>query len=142
MRWQWVMRSVLLAALGAALMGCGGGNSWDPEVLPWIHDIQGTYQAREIVGEWGRVALQLERINHSRAYDATLANPQFEMFRTRAGIGTLANDHVILNFDTGLDSDFYFEGDVVIEGDLVRGLSGQFVFPDQEQTLPVVFDLL
>jgi hypothetical protein len=142
LRKAWAVFLALAAAL--ALAGCGGGGGvWDPTVLPWIHDIEGTYQADDLVGDWGRVALQLERVNRSRLYNATLANPLFDFFRTRDGLGTLANDHLIINFDTGLDSDFYFEGDVIIENDTVLGLTGQFIFPDQaEPARPAVFSRL
>ena len=120
--------------LSVALAGCGGGgDDWDPTVLPWIHEIAGTYQADDVVGDWGRVALQLERVSRTRVYDAVLVNPLFDFFRTREGQGTLANDHVIINFDQGLDSDFYFEGDVIIENDMVVGINGQFIFPDRAQ---------
>jgi len=60
------------------------------------------------------------------------------------GIGTLGDLHLILNFDRGESSDFYYEGMVVLTPQEAKGLAigdidGQFVFPDQEETLPVVF---
>ncbi len=140
MEWRQVRHTVVAAVFLLGLAGCGGGTAWDTSVLPWIHDIQGTYQAETVVGDWGRVALQLERVGRSRVYDAALANPQFDFFRTREGQGTLANDHVILNFDQGLDTDFYFEGTVILDNDTVKGISGQFIFPDQSQpALPAMF---
>lgn len=135
----------LLCALAVAglLAGCGGGNEWDLEVLPWIHDIEGTYQAREPVADWGRIVLRLERVNRSRAYDGALYNPAEEGFGVREGIGTLANDHFIVNLDEGAPKDFYFEGGVVVdENENVLGLSGRFIIPDEEGYLPVEFDLL
>lgn len=143
MQWRSGWLVVLAVALTLALAGCGGGNNWDSAVLPWIHDIEGTYQADDLVGDWGRVALQLERVGRSRVYDAVLANPQFDFFRDRVGQGTLANDHLIINFDQGLDTDFYFEGDVIVQNDVVLGFSGEFIFPDQAQpSQPATFSRL
>ena len=86
--------------------------------------------------------LSLVRSENTRVYSALLSGENAELFGTAEGIGTLADDHLVLNFDRGLKTDFYFEGKVQLESGLVRALAGEFIFPDQTEQLAVEFTLL
>lgn len=91
------------------------------------------------MGSLGTLALELERVEDSRVFNATLSSRDDADAGESIGVGTLGNEHLILNFDRGLLSDYYFEGDVALEGTAVARLEGQFIFPDQPEPLPVVF---
>ena len=55
------------------------------------------------------------------------------------GVSTLGDNHVIMDFELGSDSDYYFEGTVTRVGEVIESISGQFIWPDQAETLLVTF---
>jgi len=129
----------MLAAIIAACLAAGCSSDW-PMALSWPpHVIAGTYWSEQAVGALGTLALSLERVEHSRVFDAVMTSRDDEELGESEGIGTLGNEHLILNFDRGKLDDYYFEGSVVRDGEIVLRIEGQFIFPDRSQTVPVVF---
>lgn len=85
--------------------------------------------------------LRLVRLENTRVYRAVLSGANPQEFGTVEGIGTLADDHLVLNFDRGLKSEFYFEADVTPTAPGEATLTGDFIFPDQREQLQVEFIL-
>jgi hypothetical protein len=117
---------------------CNTGVFVEPRTLA-ASEIEGTYRSSDQAGVLGILELGLVRLESSRVYTAVLSGKNPEEFGTSEGIGTLADDHLVLNFDRGLNSDFYFEAKVTLNdaGDPV--ITGEFIFPDQKEQLPVEF---
>jgi hypothetical protein len=93
------------------------------------------------VGDLGQLQLVIrKRLKAVRVYNAELTSDQLEVEQSD-GVGTLGNAHLVVNFDIGASDDFYFQGDIQQdESGAVTGLSGTFIFPGQEEQLPVVFN--
>jgi hypothetical protein len=84
--------------------------------------------------------MSLENVEDTRTvYTAEMTNIADGTETMLEGIGTVLDDHLILNFDRGKDSDFYFESRVLEDGDGFIELDGQFVFPDSAETVAAVF---
>lgn len=105
---------------------------------PFI-DLSGIYRTASAVGSMGELQLRLERIEDTTWFDALVESDLGSEINTSIGFLTLGDRHVVINFDRGLLSDYYFEGTVVMDGSEVDSLEGQFVFPDMEETLAVTF---
>lgn len=132
------MLSVVAITLAACLAAsCSSGY---PMALSWPpHVIAGTYWSGQAVGALGTLELKLVRDDHTRVFNAELTSRDDAALGLSEGVGTLGNEHLILNFDRGRLSDYYFEGDVVLDGATVLRIEGQFIFPDHSPTTPVVF---
>ncbi|MCH7472178.1 hypothetical protein IIA79_04420 [bacterium] len=104
------------------------------------HELSGTYLSDEQVGVLGILLLELERVPGStRVYKATLAGLNGGELGGSEGIGTLGNEHLILNFNPGSDLDYYLELTVELDGSSISTMSGTFIFPDQKEPLEVTF---
>jgi hypothetical protein len=133
-----VLLWVILPAL-LFLLGCSdSGFDTTPQIL--FGDISGLYAADVNQRGLGRLAMTLERVEETRTvYTAEMTNIVGDEEIMLEAIGTLTDDHLILNFDRGVDSDFYFESQVEEMVDGFIELDGRFIFPDFEETLPAVF---
>ena len=135
------MRVLLCAILLAlvSVLGCSdSGFDTTPRIL--YSDISGIYGADVNGRGLGRLAMTLERVEETRTvYSAEMINIINGEERMLEGIGTLTNDHLILNFDRGNNSDFYFESKVEEVSDGFLELDGQFIFPDSADSLPALF---
>lgn len=135
---------LLLGALTALLSGIlltGGCSSSDFTVgtqLPWV-DISGMYVSDEAVGALGYLNLELERFEDTEYFTAIMTGSKLGDETGSTGAGTLGDLHLIIDFDIGMATDYYFEGMVELSGDAAVSISGQFVFPDQQEMLPAVF---
>jgi hypothetical protein len=130
------LRTMLLPLL-LLLAGCTSSTDL---TLTAPLDIDGVYASTAEVGALGEVELTLrKRVNSTRGFNATLhsANAAIE---DSSGRGTLGNLHLILNFEIGQTDDYYFQGDIVLDGGgAVTGITGTFIFPGQPEQLPVEF---
>jgi len=135
------MRNALLAALFVLLLcsACSSSTFDDPPHILFA-DISGVYGADVEQRGLGRLAMSLELVEDTRTvYKAELTNlVDGEQLKLEA-IGTLADDHLILNFDRGKTTDFYFESKVSESSEGLYELNGQFIFPDAPPNVPVVF---
>lgn len=134
-------RTVLLLALlaCAALSACSGQRT--PELQSPVLVVSGLFISQEEVGPLGRLTLNLLRREDTfTIYDATLSGEEGGELGEDDGVGTLGNSHLILNFDRGTTDDYYFQGQVSMDGELPDQLVGTFVFPDQTEQLSVTFD--
>ncbi|MCC7477568.1 hypothetical protein IT575_03835 [bacterium] len=134
-------RTVLLLALlaCAGLSACSGQRT--PELQSPVLVVSGLFVSQEEVGPLGRLTLNLLRREDTfTIYDATLSGEEGGELGEDDGVGTLGNSHLILNFDRGTTDDYYFQGQVSMDGDLPDTLVGTFVFPDQTEQLSVTFD--
>lgn len=133
--------STLAILVMLLLFGCGGTSDFiDPRVLP-SREISGRYRSDSIVGALGRIQLDLARVEESRVYAARIMGEDPEQFGSADGIGTLADNHMVMHFDRGEAYDYYFEG-TVLGVDGATSISGEFIFPDQKENLPVSFSLV
>ncbi|MCB1216198.1 hypothetical protein KDL44_02325 [bacterium] len=131
------LTTLLLFLLLTVLSCSGGGDFVDPRLLQ-ATEISGTYRSDSTVGVLGVLRLELARVEQSRVYAARLSGDDPEAFGSADGIGTLADGHLVLHFDRGEEFDYFFEGDVLgAEG--ASSISGEFIFPDQSDMLPVSF---
>jgi hypothetical protein len=135
-----VLLSLALIALSA---GCQGSEFVVGPVMDVI-DLTGRYTSTEEIGALGLLILDIERVEETRVFRAQVSGALVGEVEPSNGIGTLGDLHLILNFDRGESSDFYYEGMVVLtpqeaEGLAIGNIAGQFVFPGQAETLPVVF---
>jgi hypothetical protein len=121
------------------LSGCGGQDfRVDIDTPP--HNAEGVYTSGDTGGPLGRLRLELTlRENALRTYDATLSSLDDPRFGESTGVGTVGNEHIILNFDPGDPTDYYFEGALALTGGAVSGIEGRFVWPDQTENLSAVF---
>jgi len=132
---------VWAAAIGATLIMLAGCSSSDFQITPTIawFDMSGRYVSTEEIGPLGVIMLELERFEDTEIFTADLTSSASEDLEPVHGAGTLGDYHLILDFDIGIRSDYYFEGVVTLTGEQVESIDGQFVFPDQEETLPATF---
>lgn len=137
-----ILAALLLAALGLAA-GCTSGSDYRIGIDSPALYAGGEYVSGDTGGSLGHLTLTLVlREGAQRTYDANLTSQDKPDFGESVGVGTVGNEHIILNFDRGKDTDYYFEGQLVLTGVSVTGISGQFVFPDLEETLPAEFTIL
>ena len=132
-----MLRIALLLGICIALASCTSSADLTLDTpLP----IDGLYRSVSNVGELGRLDMVVrKRENSIRVFEAELSSDQLEVDNS-IGRGTLGNLHLVLNFDIGATDDFYFEGNVQQDGSgEVTGISGNFIFPAQEEQLPVEF---
>lgn len=134
-------RAYWAAAISAALLLLAGCSSSDFQIgttVPWF-DLSGRYVSSTEIGPLGVITLELGRFEDTEIFTADLSSSASEDLKPVHGAGTLGDYHLILDFDIGVRSDYYFEGQVTMAGEQVESIDGQFVFPDQEETLPASF---
>lgn len=136
-------RRILIALLGLlcglTLAACAGQRT--PVAESPVLVVSGLYESDVEVGPLGRLQLNLVRRNNTQTiYDAKLSGISGADFGSSTGVGTIGNEHLILNFDRGKESDFYFQGMAQLSGETVTGIDGSFVFPDQTEQLTVHFN--
>jgi len=106
--------------------------------VPWF-DLTGRYASTTEIGALGILTLELERYEDTAYFSAALSGSAAAELEPVHGAGTLGDYHLILDFDIGVRSDYYFEGDVTVTEGRVESIDGQFVFPDQEEMLAATF---
>jgi hypothetical protein len=126
---------VLLSLLGT---GCSGSLETDPRAL-LTSEVSGVWVSVAPVGGLGTLSLTLDRFEDSRTYDALLSSQTGPGLGASEGFGTLADRHLVLDFGTGRDDEYYYEAQVVESGGSITGIEGQFIFPDQAEALAVNF---
>lgn len=131
--------AIALITLLLAIVGCRSGSA--PLQTQAFLDLSGRYHSTEPVGTLGILTLEINIIPGKQRFKAWLAGPG-EDTGVSEGIGTVGDGHVILNFDRGLNSDFYFEGLVDWGGEFANAIIGNFIFPDRTEPLPVSFDFV
>jgi len=127
-----------LGLLLAALCGCSSSDFQITPAVPWF-DLSGRYASTDEIGALGILTLELEQFEDTVYFSATLTGSAVTEMAEVHGAATLGDYHVIVDFDIGVRSDYYFEGDVTVTEGRVESIDGQFVFPDQEETLPTTF---
>ncbi len=118
---------------------CSSAEFIEPRSLT-AREISGIYRSVEPVGVLGLLQLELVRFEQSRVYAARVQGDDEEQFGSVEGIGTLADDHLVLHIDRGMAFDYYFEGAVQVSNSGTT-ITGEFIFPDQAEQQPVVFVL-
>ncbi len=84
--------------------------------------------------------MTIENVEDTRTvYTAEMVNLTGGAEVMLEGIGTLADDHLILNFDRGKESDFYFESTISEDSEGFIELDGMFVFPDSSVSAKALF---
>jgi hypothetical protein len=129
---------ILIAVLLVLAGGCSTSGFTIGTQLPWV-DISGMYVSDEEVGALGFLSLELERFEDTEYFTAIMTGSQLGDEDGSTGAATLGDLHLIIDFNIGLASDYYFEGLVEMSGEEVVAIDGQFVFPDQQEMLPVAF---
>ena len=96
--------------------------------------------ATQELANLGIVTLEINIVEELGTFKAWVTATETEGISE--GIGTVGDNHLILNFDRGLNSDFYFEGtfETLALGNIVTRIDGRFIFPDRADPLPVVFE--
>ena len=123
-------------AILALANSCTSGFRTVPQIL--FDDITGIYRTVGEAGVLGDITIEIQLAENARTvYEARLTNSG----GVAEGLGTLADDHLILNFDRGTTDDYYFEGLVVTSGTVVTGIQGSFIFPDHTGTIPATFTI-
>ncbi len=130
--------ALLAVAVLALLGGCSSSGFTVGTQLPWV-DIGGMYVSDQEVGALGYINLELERFEDTEYFSAVMAGSKLGDETGSTGAATLGDLHLIINFDIGFASDYYYEGMVELAGEQVVSIDGQFVFPDQQETLPAMF---
>lgn len=138
MHWRTAIWGGLFGLL--LLAGCGS-SSFNINIETPPLNAEGQYTSADTGGPLGRLSLELSlRENAVRTYDATLTSLDDPQFGESEGVGTVGNQHIILNFDPGANVDYYFEGTFVLDNDgLVSGIEGSFIWPDQDERLSASF---
>ena len=130
----------LVLSLAIVLLGGCSASGVEPIASPPIN-VEGVYQSTEAVGPLGRLTLALRLRGESvRVYRATLNSTDTPTLAESTGIGTLGNDHLILNFDVRTEGDYFFQGTVANSGSAIDSIAGTFLFPGQTEELPVTFE--
>lgn len=120
-------------------LAAGCSSDWEPApVIPW-YDLSGRYVSSAEVGGLGDLTIVIERLEDSQVFAIELTGTELTELEPVDGLGTLGDNHVIMDFDIGQDSDYYFEGTVTRVGEVIDSISGQFIWPDQAETLLVTF---
>lgn len=131
------MPRLFAALLLAALTACS--SSFDLALSEPL-DIDGTYRSTSSVGALGTLEMVVRKRTRSiRVFEAELSGPELAISPSE-GVGTLGNDHLVLNFEIGAVDDFYFQGFVQQDGSAISGLNGSFIFPGQDEDLAVEFE--
>jgi hypothetical protein len=118
---------------------CSGSTAADPRSLATTA-ASGIWTSTAAVGQLGVLRLALEQREETRVYDATLTFPDNSSLGSSDGFGTLADRHLILDFDGGDPNEYFLEAQVTVTGTTATILTGQLVFPDQAETLAVTFN--
>ena len=129
----------LLAALAVALAAAGCSSDHTVGTDGLYYDLSGTYRSESEVPSLGNLELELALIEGTTWFDAVINTDLADSVEGSEGIATQGNLHLVINFDRGLLSDYYFEGVVTMTDDAIESLTGQFVFPDQAETMAVTF---
>jgi hypothetical protein len=105
-----------------------------------LYDVAGEYTSTETIGSLGHVHLHLEHVEDTQTvYRAELSSEDNPDLGVSKGVGTIGADHVILNFDRGQQTDYYFQGFVQLYNDNVVGIDGTFIEPDLNSPVAVLF---
>jgi hypothetical protein len=128
----------LLVLLALAAAGCSSASSSAGLTEPWF-DMTGRYVSTTELGDLGIVTLDLERYEDTEIFSAYLTGSAVPDLEPGRGAGTLGDSHLIIDFDIGIRSDYYFEGMVAHTDGVVESISGQFIFPDETGVMPVTF---
>ncbi len=129
-------------ALVCVLLLLNACNSdFSPVPTPETLELTGRYHSSEPFGSLGTITMQIEYSEDVFPYYVWLAGVE-EEDGLSFGIATIGDRHVILNFDRGLNSDFYFEGDVEVTDGQVEVITGMFVFPDNSESRPITFNFV
>jgi len=135
-----VMRSAILIPLVAALLaatGCSGSEEVLAAGEPF--DVSGVYRSTETIGELGFVWMEIVMVRPNLTFKAVVSSA-IELGEFSQGVGTVGGDHLILNFDRGKTTDYYYEGMFETNGNQVARIDGRFIFPDLAEDLPVEFE--
>lgn len=135
------MRYALVVLLSAVVFCCSCSNTpYDDPAHIIFSDISGVYGADVEQHGLGRLAMTIELLENARTvYKAEITNLVGDTQTKLEGIGTLADDHLILNFDRGKTTDFYYESKVTSVGEGSYELNGQFIYPDSKGGVAAVF---
>lgn len=138
MHWRTAFRGGLFGLL--LLAGCTGSNFIIDITTPPLN-AEGHYTSTDTGGRLGHLSLDLTlREGAIRTYDAVLGSLDDPQFGQSEGVGTVGNQHIILNFDPGSNVDYYFEGTFTLDNaGLVSGIEGSFIWPDQQERLDASF---
>lgn len=131
--------SFSLAVVLVVLASCSSSDFVVGVSEPLI-DVSGRYTSNAAVGYLGTLELDLSWIEGTGFFSAWVSSDLSTDLSPSGGIASPGDFHIVINFDRGLLSDYYFEGMIVMNGETVQFLDGQFVFPDQTETLQVVFE--
>lgn len=136
-----IANAALILVLGIAALGltsCASSTYRAGLTEPWL-DMTGRYVSTAEIGELGIVMLELERFEDTEIFSASMTGSAVPDLEPGRGAGTIGDFHLILDFNIGFSSDYYFEGDVSLSSGSVESIAGQFIFPDSVETLPVTF---
>lgn len=138
MHWRTAIRGGLFGLL--LLSGCSSSGFNIGIDAPPLN-AEGFYTSADTGGPLGRLRLELTLFeNAARTYDAVLTSLDDPQFGESVGVGTVGNQHIILNFDPGDAVDYYYEGSFVLDNaGLVSGIEGSFIWPDQDERLDANF---
>lgn len=134
-RWLTALSIALVLAAGA---GCSSSDFTVGTTLP-LKDLTGHYVSTTGAGTLGTLELALALAEDTDYFKAWISSSVSEGLAPSEGIASLGDNHLVINFDRGLLSDYYFEGMLELDGEAVQSITGQFVFPDMTEKLPVVF---
>ena len=130
---------ILAGAVGMLWLVAGCSSDWEPgPVIEW-YDISGRYVSEAEVGGLGTLTIVVELVEDTHVFAIELTGTGLAELEPVEGVSTLGDNHVIMDFELGSDSDYYFEGTVTRVGEVIESISGQFIWPDQAETLLVTF---
>lgn len=133
-----VVLFLALAQAACAIAGCTSSTYQAGLTEPWL-DMSGRYVSTAEIGNLGIVMLELERYEDTEVFSASMTGSAVPELEPGRGAGTIGDLHLILDFNIGFSSDYYFEGLVTQTNGVVESFSGQFLFPDEQDVLPVTF---
>ena len=133
---------ILLFVLCSVLLsGCSTSESWNPTPQLPLIDVSGRYSSSDIAGV-GEVELILRYDEDGGFFRAEMSRRINGGDGESIGVGTIGDDHLILNFDRRLDTDYYFAGNVALDGAAVDTIDGNFILPTGNGSIPAVFTYL